>query len=140
MINFENERKKNPGLGQDQICHNIGVIPSSFDRQIQDLNLSHRPYRYDVVGNGKKQQSTNDNTKENTNHCIECNKTYKTPLSLKAHHTRFHKIKKDQKIKDNSLKDHVRKGKLDTIIGQNSNHIEESNYIIPNPLQNLSHS
>ena len=44
MINFENERTKNYGLGKDQICRNIGVKPSSFDRQIQDLNLPHGPY------------------------------------------------------------------------------------------------
>ena len=31
MISFENERRKNPGLGRDQICHNIFVSPSSFD-------------------------------------------------------------------------------------------------------------
>ena len=67
MINFQNERRKNPGLGKDQICHNIGVRPSSFDRLIQDLNLPHGQYRYDVIAKGKKQQSTNDNTKENTN-------------------------------------------------------------------------
>ena len=54
MINFENERRKNPGLGKDQICRNIGVKPSSFDRQIQDLNLPDGPYRYDVTGKGKK--------------------------------------------------------------------------------------
>ena len=53
MINFENERRTNPGLGKNQICHNIGVKPSSFDRQIQDLNLPHGPYRYDIVGKGK---------------------------------------------------------------------------------------
>ena len=96
MINFENERLKNPGLGIDQICHNIGVKPILFDRQIQDLNLPHGPYRYDVTGKGKKQQSTNDNTKENTNHRTECNKTYKTPSSFKAHNTKFHKVKTDQ--------------------------------------------
>ena len=54
MINFENERRKNPGLGKDQICRNIGVKPSSFDEQIQDLNLPHGPYRYDVTAKGKK--------------------------------------------------------------------------------------
>ena len=30
MICLENERRKNPGLGNNQICHNIGVKPSSF--------------------------------------------------------------------------------------------------------------
>ena len=94
MINFENERRKNPGLGKDQICRNIVVKPSSFDRQIQDLNLPHGPYRYDVTAKGNKQQSTNDNTKKNTNHCTECNYTYKTPSSFKAHNTKFHKVKK----------------------------------------------
>ena len=99
MINFENERRKNSGLGKDQSCHNIGVKPSSFDRQIQDLNLPHGPYRYDITGKRKKQLSTNDNIKENTNHCTECNNTYKTPLSFKAHNTKFHKVKRDQKVK-----------------------------------------
>ena len=116
MINFENERRKNPGLGKDQMCRNIGVIPSSFDRQIQDLNLPHGPYRYDITAKGKKQQSTNDNTKENTNYCTECNKIYKTPSSFKAHNTKFHKVKKDQKNKEPSLKDNVGKGKLDTFV------------------------
>ena len=137
MINFENERRKNPGFGKDKICHNINVKPSLFDRQIQDLNLPHVPYRYDIVGKGKKQQSNNDNNKENTNHCTECNKTYKTPSSLKAHHTKFHKIKK---VKDTSLKDNARKGQSDTIVGQSPSLTEESNYIIFNPLQNLSPS
>ena len=111
MINFENDRRKNPGLGIDQICHIIGVKPSSFDRQIQDFNLPHRPNRYDVTGKGKKQQSTNDNTNENINNCTECNKTYKTPSSFKAHNTKFHKVNKDQKVKETSLKDNVGKGK-----------------------------
>ena len=101
----------------------------------------------------KKQQSTNDNTKENTNHCTECNKTYKTPSSFKAHNTKFHKIKMDQKIKETSLKDNVGKGKLDTIVDQSPSIIKESNTIISNiqsginssqynnpPLQNLSTS
>ena len=56
--------------------HGECLNPSSFDRQIQDLNLPHGPYRYVVTGKGKKQQSTNDNTKENTNHCTECDKSY----------------------------------------------------------------
>ena len=100
----------------------------------------------------KKQQSTNDNTKENTNHCTECNKTYKTPSSFKAHNTKFHKVKKDQKNKEASLKDNVGKGKLDTIVEQSPIFTKESNTIIPNiksgistsslyknpPLQNLS--
>ena len=64
------------------------------------------------------QQSTNDNTKENTNHCTECNKTYKTPSSFKAHNTKFYKVKKDQKNKETSLKDNIGKGKLDTFVGQ----------------------
>ena len=54
MINFENKRRKNPVLGKDQICRKIGVKPSSFDRQIQDLNLPDGPYRYDVTGKCKK--------------------------------------------------------------------------------------
>ena len=159
MINFQNERRKNPRLGKDQICHNIGVKPSSFDRLIKDLNLPHGPYRYDVTGKGKKQQSTNDNTKENTSHCTECNQTYKTPSSFKAHNTKFHKVKNDQKGKEASLKYKLGKGKLDTIIGQSPSYTieqspiftKESNTIIPNiqsginsspynnhPLQNLS--
>ena len=88
MINFENERRTNPFLGKDQICHNSGVKPSSFDRQIQDLNLPHGPYRYDVTAKGKKQQST-------------------TPSSFKAHNTKFHKVKKDQKGKEALLKDNI---------------------------------
>ena len=151
MINFQNERRKNPGLGKDQICRNIGVKPSSFDRLIQDLNLPHGPYRYDVTAKGKKQQSTNDNTKENTNHCTECNKIYKTPSSFKAHNTKFHKVKKDQKVKETSLLDNIGKGKLDNIVDQSPSFIKESNTIISNiqsginsslynnpPLQNLS--
>ena len=41
MICFENE--KNPSLSKDQICHNIGVKSSSFDRLQKDLSLSHSP-------------------------------------------------------------------------------------------------
>ena len=80
MINFQNESRKNFGLGIDQICHNIGVKPSSFDRLLQDLNLPHGPYIYDVTVKGKKQQSTNDNTKENTNYC-----TYKGTYPTGTH-------------------------------------------------------
>ena len=32
MISLENERKNNPLLSKDQICHNIGVKSSSYDR------------------------------------------------------------------------------------------------------------
>ena len=54
MISFENERRKNPLLSKDQICHNIGVKSSSFVRIQTDLALSHSPYRYDVSAKGKK--------------------------------------------------------------------------------------
>ena len=52
--------EKNTGLRKDQICQNIIVKPSSFYRQIQDLNLPHGSYRYDVVGKVKKQHTTKD--------------------------------------------------------------------------------
>ena len=53
MICFENERRKNFSLSKDQICHNIGVKSSLFDRIQNDLALSHSPYRYDVSAKGK---------------------------------------------------------------------------------------
>ena len=55
MISFENERRKNPSLSKNQICHNIAVKSSSFDWIQKDLALSHIPYRYDVSAKGKKQ-------------------------------------------------------------------------------------
>ena len=54
MINFQNERRTNPCLGNDQICHNIRVKPSSFDRLIPDFNLPHCSYRYNVSGKCNK--------------------------------------------------------------------------------------
>ena len=54
MICFENERRENPSLSKDQICHNIGVKSSSFDRIQKDLALLHSPYRYDVSAKVKK--------------------------------------------------------------------------------------
>ena len=36
MICFENEIRKIPSLSKDQICHNIGVKSSSFDRIQKD--------------------------------------------------------------------------------------------------------
>ena len=66
--------------------------------------------------------------------CTECNKTYKTPSSLKAHHTKFHKAQNDQKVKDIFLKDNVGIGKLDTIdeqqgTGQGINKVGLSNRV-----------
>ena len=158
MINFQNERRKNPGLGKDQIFYNIGVKPSSFDRLIQDLNLPHGPYRYDVFGKGKNNNQLMIILKRIQIIVLNVIK-HKTPSSCKAHNTKFHKVKQDQKVKETSLKDNVGKGKLDTIIeqsptiivGQSPSFTKESNTIIPNiqsginsslynnpPLQNLS--
>ena len=53
MICFDNERRKNPSLSKDQICYNIGVKSSSFDRIQKDLALSHSLYRYDVSAKRK---------------------------------------------------------------------------------------
>ena len=70
----------------------------------------------------------------------ECNKTYKTPSSFKAHNTKFLKVKKDQKNKEASLKYNVKKGKLDTIVEQSPIFTKESNTIIPNIQSGISNS
>ena len=73
---------------------------------------------------------------------------HKTPSSFKVHNTKFHKVKKDQKVKEASLKDNVGKGKLDTIVEQNPNIIigqspiftKKSNTIIPNIQSGINNS
>ena len=51
VIYFEKKRTKKSGLYKDKNCHISGAKQSSFDWQIQDLNVLHCPYRCDVVCN-----------------------------------------------------------------------------------------
>ena len=73
-------------------CHNIGVKPSLFDKQQQNLNLPNGPYRYDVVVgkviNNIQQMITLKKIQVNVLNVIKLKTS-----SLKAHHTKLHKVK-----------------------------------------------
>ena len=65
--------RKHPSLTKDQICHNIGIKPSSFHSQLQNVNLPHIPYRYNVTVNSNTQYDINNSTTENTKQCTDYN-------------------------------------------------------------------